>query len=64
MGRCIRHTDQSFKKRKQLIGLEPQLQVKLKVFMNTVIDSYDERRSFGQEVMNIDESTCVDRNSE
>lgn len=32
--------------------------------MNTVIDSYDERRSFGQEVMNIDESTCVDRNSE
>lgn len=64
MGRCIRHTDQSFQKRKQLIGLEPQLQVKLKVFMNIVIDSYDERRSFGQEVMNIDDSTCVDRNSE
>lgn len=64
MGGCIRHTDQSFQKRKQLIGLEPQLQVKLKVFMNIVIDSYDERRSFGQEVMNIDDSTCVDRNSE
>ena len=32
--------------------------------MNIVIDGDDERRSFGQEVMNVDESTCVDTNSE
>lgn len=40
------------------------LQVKIKVFMNSMIDSRDETCHLVQEVINIDELTCTDECSE